>query len=190
MSQSNLVLGGAGAALHRGWNAKDLVNCGMSGGIIAGVAFVSAQVLMNAALGRPLLQPLRLFGSIVLGSAALDPTAFPLVTAAIGLFVHLVLSCVYGIAFLFLLHESKRRNDALEKLALKGAMYGSALWVVNFFLIAPRAFPQFLTLHPVWNGFAAHSIFYGVILGIYVAALRFPEESAGYAPQVMRAEKG
>jgi hypothetical protein len=43
------------------------------------------------------------------------------------------------------------------------------LWLVNFCIIVPTVFPQFSQFNQFWNGFVAHSVFYGAVLGLFTA---------------------
>jgi hypothetical protein len=137
---------------------------GVLAGLGAGGVFIVAEMIINAVLGKPFFGPLRLIGSIVLGPQALDPS-YPFRSAIIsGLIVHLVLSIVFSFVFLFLVITAKLSRGTSE-LMLLGFAYGVILWIVNFYLIAPKAFPQFANVTPFWNGFLAHSVFYGIPLG-------------------------
>ncbi|HET9886708.1 MAG TPA: hypothetical protein VFR10_04285 [bacterium] len=173
MSLSSILLGKA-AVERRQWQLLDLMHCGISGGILAGISFAVAQAAMSGAQGRPVLEPLQLAGSLIVEPMGIVPGSISLAT--IGLFVHFVISSVYGIVFLFLHWELKRHNESTERLILDGAIFGLMIWMVHFFWIAPRAYPQFLTLDLVWNGLVAHAFFFGGVLGYYVANLRFARE--------------
>jgi hypothetical protein len=173
MSLSSILIGKA-AVERRQWQLLDLMHCGISGGVLAGISFAAAQAAMSGAQGRPVLEPLQLAGSLIVEPLGIVPGSISLAT--IGLFVHLVISSVYGIVFLFLHWELKRHDESTERLILDGAIYGSMIWMVHFFLIAPRAYPQFLTLDLVWNGLVAHAFFFGGVLGYYVANLQFAGE--------------
>jgi len=175
MSLSSLLIGRP-ASSRRDWKALDLFHCGITGGILAGSVYAAAQAAISGLQGRPLVEPLRLTASLLLGSVALDPES--LSPPAVGLFIHLMISAFYGAVFLFLHWELKRHNETPERLILDGALFGFAVWVINFFLIAPRAYPQFLALDPVWNGLVAHAFLFGAPLGIYVAALQFSGEES------------
>ena len=171
MSLSTILIGRSTAVERRPWRLLDLIYCGITGGILAGFFFAVAQSMVSGIQGRPLLEPLQLTGSLITGSIALEPGWVS--TAAIGLFVHLVISAFYGILFLFLHWELKRHNETTERLFLDGALFGLLIWIVHFFWIAPRAYPQFLTLDLVWNGLVAHAFVFGGVLGLYVASLQF-----------------
>ena len=184
MSLSNILIGKS-TVDRRHWRLLDLIYCGITGGILAGFSFAVAQSFLSAIQGRPMLEPLQLTGSVLTGSIALEPGWIS--TATIGLFVHLVISAFYGILFLFLHWELKRHIETVERLILDGCLFGLAIWMIHFFWIAPRAYPQFLTLDLVWNGLVAHSLFFGGALGFYVANLKFAgEEKEESTPELFQ----
>jgi uncharacterized membrane protein YagU involved in acid resistance len=145
---------------------------GILGGIIAGFIFILAQMILNLAMGEPFFEPLRLVSRLVLGSQALDP-AYSLVTAAItGLIAHLTLSAFYGIIFVYLLNLTRQLRASTGRIVVYGALYGLVLWAINFQVIAPLVFHRFTEISQFWNGFVAHTFFYGTILGAYAAETR------------------
>lgn len=54
-------------------------------------------------------------------------------------------------------------------------VFGFALWIVNFYVIAPVAFPWFTQSPPVLQ-FVAHTFFFGTALGLLLAARTGDEE--------------
>ena len=158
-------------AIERRSNQQLLLH-GVVGGVLAGVVFMLAEMLISAAMGGPVFGPLRMIGSIVLGAQALAAT-FPLATAAlVGLIVHLVLSAIYGVIFVYLVAYTRQMDASTGMLLLYGALFGFALWVINFLIVAPIAFPQFTMVDQFWMGFVPHTIFFGAVLGGYVAVVR------------------
>ena len=153
---------------------------GIVGGIIAGIVFVMAEMLMNVLiLGKPFLGPLRLISSILLGTQAIQ-LSYPLATSLIvGVIVHLVLSSIFGVVFVYLLSWLKQLNVSAILQLVYGAIYGLVLWVLDFLILAPVFFPQFTRVNQFWNGFVAHTFFFGLVLGIYVAIVYSQREVAG-----------
>lgn len=145
---------------------------GVVGGTSAGIIFAITEMLMNFAMGRPFLGPLRLISTMVLGPQAIEPS-YPWTTVLLrGGAVHLVLSAFFGVIFMYLLAAVRLLGSGTGRLVVYGTLYGFLLWVVNFVIIAPIFFPQFTPVDQFWNGFVAHTFFYGTILGGYVAAVR------------------
>jgi uncharacterized membrane protein YagU involved in acid resistance len=131
-------------------------------GVVAGLVFAAFEMVASAAMMgmQAFFMPLRMIGAMVLGPEALDPS-YSLVTAgAAGLVVHLVLSIIYGMAFAVIAGGLKARTWDITL----GAAFGFALWLFNFYVVAPRAFPWFLDSSPVVQ-FIAHTFFFGAVLG-------------------------
>lgn len=77
---------------------------GIAGGIIAGIVFIIAEMLMNVALGRPFFGPLRMIASIVLGPEALNSTYSFAALMIWGLVVHFILAGLFGLIFAIILN--------------------------------------------------------------------------------------
>jgi hypothetical protein len=144
----------------------------ITAGIIGGLIFAAFEVLAAVAMMGPeaAFMPLRMIGGIVLGEQALDP-GYPLFTAALaGLIVHMVLSVMFAIVFAAIVPRSTRSTAAL---AILGIGFGIALWIVNFFVIAPFAgwtwFPE--RTDPFIQA-VAHALFFGLPVGWYIARVR------------------
>ncbi len=152
--------------------AGSLVLHGIIGGIIAGIVFAMFEMAVAMIMGDSFFAPLRMIGSMVLGTEALSPT-YPLFTAAmVGLIVHMILSALYGVIFVYLLAYTNQLASSTGLLLLYGSLFGLALWIVNFLIIAPFVWPQFTMVDQFWMGFVAHTFFFGTVLGGYIAAAR------------------
>jgi len=135
---------------------------GALAGIAAGIVFAVFEMAASAAMtgAEAATMPLRMIGAIALGPEALEPS-FSLTTAALaGVAVHLVLAAIYGGVFAALA-GGLRSGAGIVGL---GAAYGLALWLLNFYVIAPAAFPWFADADPMIQ-FVAHTIFFGAALG-------------------------
>ena len=129
-------------------------------GIIAGLLFAVFEMAATAVLMGvdAVFMPLRMIGAMALGSAALDPSYSLLVAAFAGVVVHLMLSVVFTAVFAWIASPIASSNG----LVIAGGVFGVALWLVNFYLIAPLF---------GWNWFPertnavvqliAHSVFFG-----------------------------
>ena len=147
-----------------------LLTYGLIGGVVAGIIFILFEMTLAAVMGVGFLAPLVLISSIVLGTGALDPT-FPMATAVItGGIVHLVLSAIFGVVFLYLVAWARQLCTSTGLMLLYGSLFGLALWVVNFLVLGSIFWPQFLTVNQFWFGFVAHTFFYGTVIGAYVAS--------------------
>jgi hypothetical protein len=144
---------------------------GALGGVIAGLVFAvfeTVAAIVMEGIGA-MFMPIRMISGIVLGPAALDP-AYPLVTALIaGVLLHVVLSAIFGAiigAIGFLLPAVSHVSG---RWLLMTTSLGFALWIVNFYVIAPAAGWLWFTLmtNPVIQA-GAHMFFFGSILGFYL----------------------
>lgn len=142
----------------------------VAAGVIGGLIFAMFEMLAAALLQGldAVFMPLRMIGGIVLGSAALDPTYSLLVAALVGVIVHLVLSI--GFAFIFAAIVSPTASEA--SLAGAGALFGTVLWLINFYVIAPIAGWTWFQEASVIVQFLAHAFFFGCPLGWYLARSR------------------
>lgn len=138
---------------------------GVVGGIAAGIVFAMFEMVASAAVMgmNAFFMPLRMIGAILLGPGALDPSYSIWTAGAAGVMVHMTLSVMYGVLFAVILGGLR---SATWDIVLGGA-YGLALWIINFYVIAPRAFPWFLEANPVVQ-FLGHTIFFGAVLGWFV----------------------
>jgi hypothetical protein len=111
--------------------------------------------------------PLRMIAAMVLGKQALDPSYSLLTVVAVGLPVHMMLSAIFGVilALLFVYIPALARS-ATARLVV-ATLYGFALWIVNFYVIARAAgwswFPD--NTNAVVE-LIAHTVMFGTVLGI------------------------
>ncbi len=164
MDEANVNAGSA----RDGWAAS-----GMVSGAVAGVVFIAFEVAAAGILGQDFLGPPRMIGAILLGEGALEESvAVPALRliVLVGLMLHLLLAAVYGGAF----GEIARIVRPLggNRVLLVGAAtgFGFLLWIVNFYVIAPLAFPWFGMAEPLVQ-FIAHTFFYGTALGLVLMGL-------------------
>jgi uncharacterized membrane protein YagU involved in acid resistance len=136
-------------------------------GIAGGVIFAAFEMLAAATLmgTQAVFMPLRMIGAMVLGAQALDPTYSLVVAGVVGLAVHLILSIAFATVFALIASPLSTAGS----LALGGIAFGIALWIVNFYVLAPLAgwswFPD--RSNPVVQ-FVAHALFFGCPVGWYL----------------------
>lgn len=147
-----------------------LLVLGIVGGVIAGIVFAMADMVMAVVvMGGSFFDPMRMIGAIVLGQAALDPS-YPLLQAGlVGMMLHMMLSAVYGVVFVYLLAVTRQLWASTGALLVYGSIFGLILWVANFLVVAPIAFPWFGMVNQFWLGFVAHTFFFGTVVGLYTA---------------------
>jgi hypothetical protein len=109
---------------------------GALGGIAAGALFLALTMWFATSVGDPAKGPLLMISTILKGDdAMMNGTA----SVHVGLAVHVGLSALFGVAFAALAARL-RTNGAV---AVAGIVYGAALYVVNFKILTPAAFPVF-----------------------------------------------
>lgn len=142
---------------------------GVVGGAVAGLAYLLAQVGFTAAV-QPgtAAEPLQRIAAMLLGpDAAPPPAEFTLVMFGMALIIHFGLAMAFGRLVSVL---TWRRSTAAG--ILLGALVGLALYVVDFVLIAPLAFPWFLdSIRAVT--IANHALF-GAVAAAVALGLRGP----------------
>jgi uncharacterized membrane protein YagU involved in acid resistance len=144
-----------------------VVKQGIGYGILAGIVFAMGEMFINLFMGKDFFGPLRLIGSMVLGTQALMPTYSLLAAGFAGLMAHMMMSAIFGLFFFALLTLFKQRSASTLGLLIYGSIYGLLLWVVNFLIIAPILFPQFGMVSQLWNGFFAHTFLFGSMIGLF-----------------------
>lgn len=143
-------------------------------GLFGGLLFAAFEMMTAAIMAGPagFFMPLRMIGAMIIGPGALDPGATMAVAALAGLIVHLLLS----IGFAFLFARIVPPDATAGTLALGGIVFGTLLWLVNFYVFAPLAgwtwFPE-QTSAPVQ--FVAHAFFFGCPVGWYLGRSRIIE---------------
>lgn len=146
------------------------VRNGVLVGLIAGVSFLVFEMVVAGLLGASAFGPPRMMGATVLRGGALTPQpALGLaLVLPIALVVHFILSAVYGAVFGAVAASFGALRSSSGKLVVAASVFGLALWLVNFYVIAPIAFPWFGMANPVVQ-FLAHTFFFGSVLGLLLA---------------------
>jgi hypothetical protein len=138
-------------------------------GVIAGVVFLILEMLLVWVVqGMSPWAPPRMMAAMVLGPGILPPPAdFSLMAVMTAMMIHFPLSIVYGLVLGWAIHRLE-----MGMALLVGAAFGLiAVYAVNFYLIAPMAFPWFVEARN-WISVLAHVIFGVVLAGAYVAMRR------------------
>jgi len=138
---------------------------GAIAGIVAGLVFAAFEMMASAFMmgAEAFFMPLRMIGAIVLGPEALDPGYSLLAAGVAGVMVHMMLSIIYGVIF----GEIATILRGPAAFIGAGGIFGLVLWLVNFYVIAPFAFPWFLDSNPLVQ-FIGHTFFFGMVLGYYL----------------------
>ena len=147
------------------------VKHGIFGGVVAGLVFAIFEMVIAAVQmgGDAFFMPLRMIGGIALGPQAMDPGTSLLTSGGAGLVVHIVLSAIYGAGVAAVAWAVPGLRSSTASLVIWGSLAGLALWIGNFYVIAPiagwRWFPDMTD--PVVQ-FVAHTFVYGSLLGLYL----------------------
>ncbi len=151
--------------------AGSWITAGAVAGIIAGIVFAAFEVIMAAIMGQGFFAPLRMIGAIGLGEGALPPQpAIGLVTVVpVALVIHMILSILYAAGFAVIASFVGVLRENRTWLVGAATVAGFALWIVNFYVIAPFAFPWFGMANSVVQ-FFAHTFFFGTVLGLLLAS--------------------
>lgn len=147
------------------------VIAGLVGGIVAGIIFAMFEMIMAAIMGDGFFAPLMMIGAIVLGEGALpmpEPTIGLSTIVPVGIAVHMVLSMMYGAVFGAVAASVGFLRNNRWMLIGVATVFGFALWIVNFYVVAPVLFPWFGMANPVVQ-FFAHTFFFGTVLGLVLA---------------------
>jgi hypothetical protein len=154
-------------------STRFIISHGIVAGLISGTVYMLYQMLVGASMGFGSSFYPATLASLIVGSGALSPTYDVSTAIVLGWTVRLLLSMVYGVVFFYSLTYFRQTCSAPRTLMLYGVAYGTGLWIMNHIIVGTALFPQLLVLHPMWMGFVPHAIFVGLVLGAYVAAVRF-----------------
>jgi len=122
-------------------HTKTFWNDGVWAGLIAGVVFMMTEMLLVWLVqGDSPWGPPRMIAAMILGEEVLPPATFSLGTILVAMMVHFALSIIYGLIGAWIVH----RFDMVGALMI-GAVYGFAIYIVNFHVIVPALFSWFVT---------------------------------------------
>lgn len=144
---------------------------GIIGGVIAGIVFAMFEMVMAVVQmgSEAFFMPLRMIGGIALGERALDPATSLVVAGGAGIAVHMMMSVLYGATIAMVAAVVAQLRTRTAWLVLWTSVAGLALWMVNFYVIAPiagwRWFPD--ATDPAVQ-FIAHTFVFGSLLGVYL----------------------
>ena len=138
------------------------------GGLIGGVVLVLAAMVATTAAAMGPGAPWQMFASVVLGVAALQELTFGVFL--VGFLVHFVLAAIFGLIWgLVTSGVPTGIRDNMGTHAAAAGIYGLVIYLVTFQFIARGFYPWFLEMNQVlWA--VMHVLFYGIPLGLYVAA--------------------
>jgi hypothetical protein len=154
--------------LHSRVAGRELAEIGLTAGLIfAGFAMVTSGISSGTGAAT---DPLRMVAAIVLGPTAVIRHPFAL-ASTVGLCLHLLLSTAFARLFAvtvtgFATATEGELMTTTATTAIAGIFFGAALWLMNFYIVAPLAgwtwFPA--NVHHV-VAFVGHAFFFGLPLG-------------------------
>lgn len=153
---------------------------GVIAGVVAGALFTVAEPIGATVMGMVWEIPWRMFASIVGGASAIQDwgigSAF-----AVGLAVHAVVSAAWGGLYAAAIGWRLAANAAWQ--AIAGAAAGFVIWVIDFYVLAPLFWPWFVSANSLCQA-VMHVVFYGVPLGLTLAAQWSSARAAGMQRQM------
>jgi hypothetical protein len=141
---------------------------GLGFGLIAGLIFAMMQGTVAVLAGGTAVTPLRMFASVMLGEGAMGAAPIATVLVAGGL-AHFILSGLFGVAYGLANSTFSRPTQTgwSEQLGL-GLLFGAALWVVNFELVARALYPWLLARSQPAQ-LLLHAVCFGLPLALMMA---------------------
>lgn len=135
--------------------------------LISGAVFLMLEMLMvRIFLGMSPWGPPHMIAAMVMGPDVLPQSGswapFDFGVAMVAMLVHFPLSFIYGVIGGWIVHRM-----AMTATLLVGAAFGLAIYLVNFLVVAPIAFPWF-EMARNWVTIFAHIVFGVVLTGVYI----------------------
>ncbi|MGH8574655.1 MAG: hypothetical protein ACREX8_19100, partial [Gammaproteobacteria bacterium] len=113
---------------------------------------------------------------ILVGPEALA-SEFPVAASmALGTVIHLLLSVVFGVAFVTGLALTFQLSARPRLMLFYGVLFGVMVWEIDFLAVLPVIAPELtgrLDLPTqLWNGIVSYCLVYGPVLAAYVIRVR------------------
>lgn len=161
---------------------------GMGYGLIAGLVFGTVEIIGSAAMGNPALMPVRTFASVLLGREAFSEVVWIGWAVAVGLGVHFALSALFGLIYGAIESRMSREGrTSWGRQSAVGLLFGAAIWLVNFQIIARLFYPWFLEA-PQFLQLALHAVTFGLPLALmFASAERYQPKTKRPAGTTVRA---
>ena len=149
---------------------------GTRAGLLAGVALGLVEIVASTVLRDDPWLPFDFAAALIVGPEALAP-AFPLAASlALGTVLHVLLSIVFGMAFIGGLALTFQLSARPSLMFLYGMWFGVTVWEVNFLdvlpVIASKLTVRLDLATQLWNGVLSYSLVYGPVLAAYVICVR------------------
>lgn len=155
---------------------------GVGFGLVAGAVMAATAIVINVAAGASPIGPFRLFATILLGQKALGDSVAAGTAIVVGGAVHVGLSALFGTIYgLFNSRMSVDTQTSYAAQAGMGVLYGVALWLFNFQIIARALYPWFAQT-PQFLFLMLHALPFGLVLGLFYAGAERSAHHMGAAP--------
>lgn len=155
------------AGVNRPSSRVDAVSTAAVAGIIAGVAFMVAQMaLVWLVDGQTPWSLPHLFAALLLGPETPPPADFSPKATLVALAIHLPLSALYGVVI-----GALANRFTLGPALAVGLLAGLAIYGLNFYLVAPAFFPWLAATRGSIT-LVTHALFGIVAAGVYVSMRR------------------
>jgi hypothetical protein len=157
-------------------DAWDVAMHGARAGLLAGIALGAVEIGASTVLSNDPWLPFDFAAALIVGPEALLP-AFPLAASlALGTVLHVLLSIVFGVAFLGGLALTFQLSARPWLMVVFGMVFGVMVWEINFLAVLPliaRDLTGRLDLATqLWNGIVSYGLVYGPVLAAYVIRVR------------------
>lgn len=159
------------------------VKKGITGGLIAGAVFLAFESLYALIAAGNLFGPLAMMASIPLQT---PPPEIGLGSAvAVGLITHAILSVGFGVAATYVIGSVEQLRSSTATVLIATSVFGLALWPLNFYVLSGILGTPWFATGPsaLWQGFIAHTFFFGTVLGAYLSSQLPQQQAVSPAPQ-------
>ena len=131
--------------------------------------FAIAELIDPGFMGDRALDPVRIAASIAILTHAMGPVARSELVI-VGILVHIVLCLAFGAIYGAANNSFRARTRGRPDFQIAfGAMFGLAVWLLDFRIVAPIVYPWLIVTSHLRQA-ALHSVFFGVPLGISLSA--------------------
>lgn len=143
---------------------------GITGGIIAGAVFLVFESLYALIAAGNLFGPLAMMASIPMQT---PPPQIELGSAIIvGIITHAILSVGFGVVVTYVIGAVAQLRSSTAAVLVATSVFGLVLWLVNFYVLSGILGTPWFATEPsaLWQGFIAHTFFFGTVLGGYLSS--------------------
>ena len=159
------------------------VKRGVIGGLIAGAVFLVFESLYALIAAGNLFGPLAMMASLPLQT---PPPQIGLGSAiGVGLITHAILSIGFGVVATYVIGSVEPLRSSPASVLVATSVFGLVLWPLNFYVLSGLLGTPWFATGPsaLWQGFIAHTFFFGTVLGGYLSSQLPDSQQVSTAPQ-------